>query len=358
MNIVDAGDVLVSLHNTLGVPLSVTSGSQQPALLAELVRRIAATHCPCSPLSLKTLARQALEGIVGEDFDLVSVIDEIIESLQTTGDLIEISKVALVGEVTKGNWLFAASPSFVETPSGTVHLLGMGAEETLPLPDELRAQVSYREVRRLIEPKQEVNIPSLLKSLGFVEREFNEWLGTPVLELTRDYINRRDRLLNAALPSGHIADLRIYFPKDARQRYKDRWVTPTLQTGRFVGRRPKSYGDDLWCFIELDSGIATRFIDLPTTGGLLRGCDEAWLLLLATMAQAGNPQTYRVQIGHDEAVIDLFFPIPIWAQRRFSVTGVRQSERNALMSYKFVGKAVETETTFLRKHLWLGEEVA
>ena len=130
--------------------------------------------------------------------------------------------------------------------------------------------------------------------------------------------------------------------------YRGRWSPPRTRSGRYVGRRERPYGAALWCYVELDAGRVTRFLDLPLSTNR-RGCDEAWHLQAAIDAARGTPQTFRVRSGANGAtLIDLFSPVPMWARRRWDAMGTPVEKWNSLFAYSFAAVEVVQEVAFMK----------
>ena len=73
------------------------------------------------------------------------------DKLIVTGDLLELNQVTTDDPDVKGTWLFAAPPSFVARPDGTIFLLGIATDEVTPLPASLAANVVHEGVVRVFD---------------------------------------------------------------------------------------------------------------------------------------------------------------------------------------------------------------
>jgi len=145
-------------------------------------------------------------------------------------------------------------------------------------------------------------------------------------------------------------------PAKSVRYYPARWVDKTKSTGRFIGRRPQAYGADLWCYIDLESGVPRKFLDLPLPKSRVRGCDEAWRIQAAIDARRAEPQRFRVRRGPEGwVVLDLFSPVPMWARRRWDAVGEPVPSTGCLFSYRFRPTEIEEEIRFARDILWLAE---
>lgn len=349
--------VLALTRISLGLPVTGSPAHLDDELLAAMLRRIAGLHCPCSPATLKLVLLQTLEGVVESTEELNLRIESIINALHAGGDLLELARVTTMDERTRGTWVFVAPPSFVVLPSGLVRIFGVAPEEALPLPTGMRSRVIAVGAGRVIEPNVGEDLRAALDGAGLREQSIDSWLRVPRELSASDLRKSMDTRLRAVNRSGQIGQLRILSPAQPRQRYADRWVLPTAQTGQFVSRRPQAYGADLWGYIELENGEPKRLLDFPLSGSAYRGCDEAWRLQLALDKEDGHAQEYRVRSDHGGPILDLFFPIPIWAQRRLEVLGARMAPHQCLMSFRLPPNAMEGECDFLEKALWMKKAV-
>jgi hypothetical protein len=97
-------------------------------------------------------------------------------------------------------------------------------------------------------------------------------------------------------------------------------------------------------------------MDLPRLPHNETPRDEAWRLQAAIDAHQGTPQVYRVRSENERTVIDVFSPLPSWAERQFLVVSEpRPAEEGALRSYWFEGEA-NSERELLEQYLWMEVE--
>jgi hypothetical protein len=151
-----------------------------------------------------------------------------------------------------------------------------------------------------------------------------------------------------------VPGLVVLDPTTSVQYYRGRWRDPTGLTGRFVGRRQQAFGAKLWCYVELCNGQPDRYIDLPCGAMRFRGCDEAWRLQAAIDYEQRHPQRFRLRQGLEgTTLIDVFSPIPSWAQRRWTIVGEAVARDKCLMSFRFSRRDIEEETHFAEEYLWL-----
>lgn len=316
------------------------------------LRRLAGHHCPCSPRTLIAAVVESHRTLVTVDDKFIEQIEELIDSLVATGDLLELSDVTTLDETVKATWLFAAPPTFILHSSGTAFLAGLSSDDPLPLPAELLERVEVRGASRTITPHNGEELPLLLQGIGLRQLSLESWLKCPKKEDARVHITNLDARLPRTSPINDTTDMRILdWTLDVR-RYRDRWGTPKRQTGSFIVRRPQAYGADLWSYGRFSLGQLEALIDFPLPGSRWRGCDTAWRLQLALDARAGKPQRFRVKSTDGLSRLDFFFPLPSWARRRLRVVGEEVSPENCLMSFRVPANETEGECAFLRDYLY------
>jgi len=198
---------------------------------------------------------------------------------------------------------------------------------------------------------------SVLSQFGLVRCSEDNWLKAPPDETAEVYISRFNRALKNVPYCGEIPSLTILDSERNVSYYPGRWSSPKSLSGNYLGRRPQAYGNDIWCYLELEKGKPKRFLDLPLpSSDGLRGCDEGWRLQAALDARIGNPQQYRVRktAGSNYAV-DIFSPIPNWMERRWNWVGNHVKNVGCLLSFEFAKSDVDREVDFARRKLWLVE---
>lgn len=354
MSPLPAENVLALSRASLNLP-AASAGSRllDDEFLSAMLRRIAGLHCPCSSKTLKAVLFQSLEGLVTDGVELSDHVDSVLEGLHAGGDLLELSRVTTLDERTRGTWVYVAPPSFVVLPSGLAMLFGMAPEESLPLPNGLRTRVRSVGSRRILEPQIGEDLRALLADAGLREQSVDGWLQLPQAIPAREFLKAMDARLSAISSSGSIDQLRIFDPALGAKRYAERWIPPSKQSGRFVSRRAQAFGSDLWGYVELVDGEPRRVLDFPLPGSTYRGCDDAWRLQLALDKESGHPQEYRIRIDEHGTKLDLFAPVPLWAQRRLEVVGTRITPQRCLMAFWLRPDDVEEECQFLDGALWM-----
>ena len=345
-------DVLVGCRQTLGL----SENHQEPldeVLLAALLRRSAGIHCPCSRTTLNTSLFESLRHLSQDESILSERIDTIIEGLIVGGDLLELNDVATDDPEVKGTWVFAAPPSFVVRPSGSIFLLGIVPDQDTFLPHSLTSRISYEGFTRTIVPEPNEDLVAELHEHGMQRLSESAWLKHPTAERPEAMLDKYARKLGSQPPSGAIQDLQILDQTKPVTYYRGRWTTPRSQTGTFIARRLQEFGAPLWCFAELVAGSVVQILDLPLRRTRWRGCDAAWHLQMAIDFCRQTPQRYRRQDVGNGVRLDFFSPLPQWAQRRLMILGRPSHPEQSLMSYWLPSAEAESEEYFLQERLWL-----
>lgn len=353
IEVATAAGVVSSARASLALDPSTTINVEY---IAAALRRLAGFLCPCSP---RTLLGSMVESHRGLSDDTFAVrVEETIHALVGVGDLLELSDVATLDETIKSTWLFAAPPSFVCRPSGSAFLLGLAPDEATPLTIELQHRLRRRGVTRVIEPLPGEDLATLLAGLGLRRLTMENWLRHPKQEPARALIASLDAALDRQARSGEVPNLRVLDGSRPSRRYRGRWCGPGALTGRYIIRRPQTYGADLWGYAELAEGAAVKLIDFPPPSGRWRGCDVAWRAQMAIDAVAGDVQFYRRSTSDDIVTLNLFSPIPDWAQRRLSCVGEEIEPQSSLLSYRLRTTEAAEEEKFLQDFLFLQPDPA
>jgi hypothetical protein len=349
MKIVTAAGVQEFAVRRLGLDSSAVDLTSIEALAAS-IRRAAGFMCPCGASTLKRAVARGLNGLVQDVEPLTASIESTLEAMIGFGDLIEQREPTVDGRPT--NLLYPAHPSFVFN-GNAVMIVGISPEHTSALTEDLEDRIEYsNHLRRLnVDPTEDLR--ATLKALGLLELTLETWLKMPPRSTLERMIARFDDLLDVAGPSGDIPDLSVIEPTQPVRYYRGRWTGAKGLTGRYVGRRPQAYGADLWCYIELRSGVPVRFVDMPLRGSRLRGCDEAWHLQMAIDARRQVPQEFRVRAGPAQSrILEFFSPLPMWAQRALDAAGEPTSSSGSLFAYRLRNDA-DRQVELLESALWL-----
>ena len=323
--------------------------------IAGSLRRAARFLCPCPPATLVHNVVTPMRGLVNDMADTRELVWNTLESMISYGDFLEYQSLDHLVERGTTKLLYAAPHSFVVRDSGTVMLLGISPDDASTLPDELEARIEYiNHLRRIFSTPKE-GLSSIVRTYGLTEIPYSQWLRSPPQETPSQHLDRLNRNLDSATPARDIPGLLLLEPELSVLYYPGRWKEPRSQSGRYVARRTQLYGADLWCFVEMQDGKPTKFIDLPLRGNTWRGCDEAWHLQMAVDADRDNSQRFRIQEGHRKTmtrIIEFFSPVPMWARRRWDAISEPVPSTGCLFAYKFRDSEVSEEVCFIREMLW------
>jgi hypothetical protein len=326
-----------------------------PEAIAAALRRAAGFHCPCAPRVLVNAVLAPLRSLVPPGTGLAGVQDRVealLDALAGYGDLLEAPEVHGVDSFSGPRVLYAAPPRFVLRRDGSAFLLGIVPDHRSALPEDLEPRVVHDGHVRRLTPNPGEDLGAVLAELGLIKCSMEAWFREPPLESSAEH---QRRILRQLVPQRTaIENLMLLNPDTATRYYRGRWEPARRQTGVYVARRPQRYGADLWCVVDLEHGEVRRFLDLPLRGSPFRGCDEAWLLQAAVDAENDNPQLYRTaRDADDEFLLELFSPVPQWAQRRWDLLGRCVEKRGALIAYLLPVGSYEEEIDFLKRRLWL-----
>jgi hypothetical protein len=319
-------------------------------VLAASIRRAAGFLCPCPPRTLREEVERVLEGVV--DGDAADKIDDMIQQLILVGDLLDLP----VEENGRSHrMLHAAPPSFVVREDEQHVLLGIPSDGQSMLSESYRGQVERRGAVRFFHGDPE-DVRKVLPQQGLTELTSEEWLRLPNLKPSpSDYIADFDEELDqAGKVDGEVAGIKIFDTSKSPRFYKGRWREPKKQdNGRYVARRSRRFGADFWCYVQVRDGEVYRLMDLPRLLHSEKPHDEAWRLQAAIDASQGTPQVYRIRSETERTVIDVFSPLPSWAERQFRVVSEpKPGAKGALRAYWFEGKP-HSERNLLEEYLWM-----
>jgi hypothetical protein len=351
MIILDESEAQARAIRCLGLdPAATDFNSIEP--LAALVRRTASFCCPCSTALLARTVTNLLAPLLATD-ELYDRIHDAIDGVTAYGDLIEVPEID--GPASQRNILNLATPAVIRISSHRLMLIGIASEGVDPLPEPLASLMDFRGFARLIEVDDVQPAISVLLNQGFLLVSADEWNQLPRVTSANDLVAKFDRLLGSEVSVGNLEGLRVLLPNSNVRFYKGRWSPVRSQSGRFVARRERRFGSDLWCVVRLAGGAAVSLVDLPTGGNGIRGCDEAWHLQQAIDVQAGTPQEFRVRKlpERDSAIFDFFSPVPQWATRRWDILGERIESAGSLISYLFNASHAADEAKFAETRMWL-----
>lgn len=348
-----AADVVAHAEHALELEHAGT-GLLSPEGLSASVRRAASFLCPTTPSTLRRAVEDALRGLGEPASELRNGIDETLRDLVGIGDL-------LVLRVESGDMaaqqLFLGTPAFVPRDSGAF-LIGVRPEGAPLMAGELAGDVEFRGHVRWLAWRESDEGSAELKREGLTEISSDQWLASPRASSADDFAESFRSQTASAPVIEFIDGLRVLDTCLPNRYYRGRWrPAASDDTGYFVARRPQAYGADLWCFGHFDGSGRMRLVDLPIDNPLSSGADEAWRLQAALDALSHSPQVVGVQRSATGTRLDLFSPLPSWAQRRLDLVGSPTSRgRGALFSFLVPPADADEEIAFLERLLWMTDE--
>jgi hypothetical protein len=287
---------------------------------------------------------------MGED-----VWENALEDLIVYGDVLELNRLSTDGWSAPELALRPAPQSFVKRSNGDFVILGIAGDAASPLTGDLEERLWDDGLIRRLRAGSEEDLASRLRQHGLVAISENAWLRYPRVEAPETHIQHwRAALSGSGISSPEVDGLTILESVQKEAFYPKRWVPPSSRhSGMFVGRRAKKYGAALWCLVELSAGAVSKLFDLFEDSYRQRPCDLAWRIQMAIDALASSPQKVRVGKDQEGAWIEVFAPLPAYAERRLSLVGNRSREKGALFRYRMPESVLAVEVETLKSVLWL-----
>lgn len=341
------------LAESLNVPLS-QDGGLSPELVAGVMRRLCASLCPCPARSIVATTTRSLRFFSQDEAALQAAVEEVLEDLLTSGDVVELARVTLPGAEDKPTWLFPASPSFVARGK-RIYFFGMGPDDAPFLPEEFGQRVRCEGAARYLEAGQvEGDAVSELRSLGLREVAVAQWLQGEREETAQTHVAWLQGQLKEHGESGPLTDMKVLAHRtDQSPGYRSRWHPETGESGLHIVRVERLRGAPLWYAADLVGGQCVRSVLLPLRNSRLRACDQAWRAQLAIDAAAEHPATFRaVRAGDGERLV-FDFPLPLAARRRLSYLGSTVMQSDNPYSFWLPDSQVAEEVKYLERHLWM-----
>lgn len=339
---------------SLGLDTSAHTLTSDSSIAAAL-RRCASFLCPCAASSLVRAVMNPLRGLVDDPAATKGQIEEMLDTLIAHGDLFEY-RDPTVSAASSNVIVYAAPCGFVRRGSGATILLGVSADQLTALPDDLESRVEHVRHVRWMHPQAGEDLQGDLLQLGLIEIPYDRWIKEPSKDSAAQHVASLNQRMDAAQASGDVPELKLLDPEKPTTYYPARWVEPKRQTGRFVARRAQAYGAPMWCYVQMQDGRAQRLIDFPRAGSRWRGCDDAWRLQMAIDAQRRHPQRFTLRADRPGITcLQLFSPIPMWAQRRWDAVGRRIEPTGCLLAFELPDSEVAEEVSYAQENLWLEE---
>lgn len=345
MRSLSPSDLLLSIGDGLGVS---DPGAIGP-LLKPALRRAAHILAPAARSDLVRFVAEPLAAFGDQRDAIENALDEMI----VYGDILAMRRQSLDDWGTPAEVLRSAPPTFVRRSNGEFIILGVAGDHPTALSQELDALLlDDGMVRRLAVQGEDLS--THLRLLGFAQLSEQAWLRTPQMESAAIHLARWQAKLDAAPTLDHPVD-GIDMLDGARNPlyYRGRWTAPGTQSGTFVARRPQPYGAPLWSLVSLDQGRTRRLIDLYADDDRQRPCDLAWRIQAALDAERTTPQRARIRRAAATASIDLFSPLPAFAERRLALVATKAAGTQCLYSYSVPNARLAEEVGALRTLLWM-----
>jgi hypothetical protein len=298
---------------------------------------------------------RSLQELVDNKEELREVVENTLEAMLAYGDLLDELEVAALERLSSSRLVYAAPPSFVFRKGGAVFLLGIAPDRNSALFEKLEERILYRNHVRQLTSEVGEDLRAELRQHGLSEVTTDRWLKqAPPAESSAEYLKKIGSKLRESV--GTISELTILNSERPVNHYRRRWELAKDQSGVFVARRPQVYGNDLWCYVQMQRGVAQRLIDFPVDDDELRGCDQAWRVQMAIDAERGKPQQFRV-VDSDlqHKTIEFYSPVPSWASRHWDFVGEPVKELDSLFAYLLASSEIAEEIDFMKRRLWLKE---
>jgi hypothetical protein len=332
--------------------LSLSDSGDSQTLVAEVMRRIAGTMCPCPPGALRRATASSLAPLSVFD-ELEDQVDDTFEDLISTGDLIELTHVLVEGGDKQPSWMFCSPPSFVRRSGGRIYIIGVAPDDAVFLPSELRKRMLRSGALRYFDDPEGACAKEL-RGNGLREVPAEAWLVQRRPVSADAFVMQHLQLLEKNGISGALDEILLLGGANAGKSYRDRWISPTNESGHFILRVPQLYGEPLWYLSRLQSGVVQRSLLLPSLDPKERASDAAWRLQLAIDTRAGQANTYTVESVDCGCLMSFSFPLPLQARRRLTVIGTRQAQSGSGTTRFWIPKdELAEEQRFLRDSYWL-----
>lgn len=320
-------------------------------VMAAVLRRAAASTCPCPREAIIDIATGALHGL--DESESIKVrVREVLDRLVVIGDLLELGSTSSLLGAAAEDWIYCAPPTFV-VQDGSVLILGIEGEDQAAMPLSLRHSMQSRRELRFIPGTAVGDIAQRLIEAGYLEIQRAAWMRLPPERTADQFRDEVVRRLQDSGGRGELEALKVLGQSRGATHFAARWAPPGTQTGYYVGRRPQAFGSPIWVFVELDQGRTTRYLDLPWSGARFRGCDHGWRIQSALDALAGTPQSYRVaSVSEELDRYEFSSPLPLWVERRLRIHGEKVRAGSALIAYELARDSDHGIDDLVQSHMW------
>ena len=266
------------------------------------------------------------------------------------GDLIESDDIS---GFAPNRLLYLAPPTFVKISTSKGLVIGVAPDGVEQLPAGIVA--TRKGVARIISDIDDPSIKQRLRHADLHKLPYEVWVKAPTIQPFNAIVRKFDRLLEQEPPSDAMDGLQVLDTAIQSRWYRKRWTAPGSLTGRYIGKRTRRYGADLWCYVELVNGIPSRLVNLPQGRTFERGCDQAWRLQCALDAKQGEPQRFRLKpVDAKRSRLSIHLPCPAWLLRRWDCIGERSG--NSVFVFDFDHFDADQEAKILQQSLWMVPE--
>jgi hypothetical protein len=320
--------------------------------MAASLRRAASFLCPASPSQIIGAVHRVYAGLPKYSDDHIDGLNSVFRALLGSGDLLSLRSTA-----DQRVRIYLGPLLYVCTSINGVLLTGIRPDGAHLAEDWLSDRIALEGHLRWVRSAPTDGVVECLKLAGFMEVTLEQWLRAPRRTTPESVIEGYQVRVRSRRRTGEIDGLTVLDTAVPVTNYRARWRSPSEEhRGTYVGRRPQVFGADLWCVVHFGPDGEVRLLDLPLARSILPAADAAWHLQAALDATAGRPQTLRLRAaasaGH--MGVDLFSPLPSWAQRRLDISGRPVAcARGALFSYQILHSELDRTVQFLQEHLWM-----
>lgn len=315
--------------------------------LSCLIRRAASILCPCTPNMLVMSIVKPLE-IYNNESEIEEKVLKLLEKMIESGEIIQSNDENMKETVR------IIPPTYIRVVENYVYIMGGQCDNNNYVPDIFRNRIEYYGHLRRIKMEKEEEY-KILEVNGFVELSLGSWLKMPKKETYESYKKNIDKYMDERIiEKNNYLNVKIIETCRKVDWYKGRWTDSKGKSGRYVGRRERKYGPDLWCYFEIKNGLVKKLVDLPIRDLRWRACDEAWRLQMAIDACNGANQKYTIKkIFNNSYVIKYFSPLPLWYRRRMQFIGVERKPEGCMISFEIKEENINEEKRICEEYMWL-----
>lgn len=342
-----AGEVVARLGTALGLPPTGAAVD----LVRPALRRASYNLGTTTAAELVRYVAEPLTGLgVGREVVEIAFDDAVVY-----GDLIETPRTSEDPWDAPPRVIRPAPPCYVARPDGTVVVLGVSGDLPSALTAELDALIDRDGPVRILRGHDDPSLPVRLEGVGFLRIPEAVWLREPRRETAVDHVAAwRGRLTATSADPGGVPNLEIVDPSAKPTFYAGRWRPPRSdEAGLRVARRPRRYGSPAWCAALFEAGVAMRILEFEPEDPRTSPRDLAWRLQAAIDAARGTPQRARRVAEGSASRLDLFSPLPSFAERRLALVGRKTTGGGRLFGYVLCDEAVAAEAAALAATMWI-----